>query len=155
MKITAVNHQELDKYNVDYRLSSWNTDVLLQARERNLRNINAADIQATIDFKSLEESMKEQIRQAVSEKKTSLKVNLPIKVSVPAKPYYSYRILNNNPATIEVVFLPILQKNADGTKAAAPVPTKVKKAAENWDKLLKATVSVPNGKSAKVTKMTK
>lgn len=155
VKITAVNHQELDKYNVDYRLSSWNTDVLLQARERNLRNINAADIQATIDFKSLEESMKEQIRQAVSEKKTSLKVNLPIKVSVPAKPYYSYRILNNNPATIEVVFLPILQKNADGTKEAAPVPTKVKKAAENWDKLLKPTVSAPNGKAAKVTKMTK
>lgn len=122
--ITVSNQAEIDKYNLDYHLGSWKTDVVVQARERNLRTINNADIQAQLDFAQLDEESKKKLQQLSNKNKTPVKLTLPLKIWVNDKPYYSYRIVSGNPSNIEIMFWPILQKNAAGTNEAVQAPKK-------------------------------
>lgn len=122
--VTVTNHEVIDKYNLDYHLGAWKTDVVVQARERNLRTINTGDIQAQLDFANLDEAGKEKLQQLSNKRKTPVKLTLPLKIWVTDKPYYSYRIMSGNPSTIEIMFWPILQKNSAGTKEAVPTPSK-------------------------------
>ena len=131
VKFMILNQEEVDKYELDYRLSAWQTDVVIQARERNLRGINSSDIQAQLDFANLKEEDKAKLQRLSETNKTPVKVNLQVKINVMDKPYYSYRIASANPVNVEVTFWPILQKNAAGTNEAAPVPSKSEKSKYN------------------------
>lgn len=121
--ITMTNNAELSKYNLDYHLGSWKTDVIVQARERLLKTINNTDIQAQLDFADLDEASKDKLKKLGDKSKMPVKLTLPLKIWVQDKPYYSYRILSGNPSNVEIMFWPILKKNAAGTNEAVTAPS--------------------------------
>lgn len=110
VNIAVDNQNVIEEYQIDYRLSTWNTDIVLTSRERTLNDLATSDILASVDFAKIDEQMLDSLATLSNSQQGSVRLTLPINVQVPKKAAYSYRISSATPPSVEIIFMPLVNK---------------------------------------------
>lgn len=111
VNISVDNQHYIEDLQVDYRLSAWNTDVVLTSRERSLNDVGSGDIIAGVDFAKIDADTLKLLTEMGARQTGSIRITLPINVQVPKKAAYSYRISSTTPPSVEIIFMPLTTKS--------------------------------------------